>query len=321
MGTRPSADPALQRYNYKYRNDAQVYIRDRVLPPVTVTTRQGHWYKRKGGHGYSVDLSDLKRASGEKYKRIVRTVERESGWFLEDYGIESAIDATDAEFAKEEGLSLREDAAEDALDEFWMALEKAVADLVMTPANWGGNTSAILLAARWNNGGDPRTPIDAAAAAIRLVTGISKRRLSLVIPEEVAEALRRNSVLAAVVQYTSVKALYMPLALVVEALGIKEIIVGEAVYNTLEDSPAHSETNASIWTSDKALLAWIEPNPKPGKPHGIGATFRRKGIPATGKMIRYNTDAPPAEIVGVKTLEDIILTNTESGWLFDTVIS
>jgi len=99
-------------------------------------------------------------------------------------------------------------------------------------------------------------------------------------------------------------------------LGIKDIIVGRGVSNTANEGATASMSD--IW-GKFALVYHKVDSPRPLTPHGVGACFSMAGRQA-GRVERYREE-PRSEIMLVSWLEDRVVTNAKSGYLYSTVVS
>ena len=313
----------LEKHLTIYRNDPDnpPWIADKVFPPMLENARKGEYAKlTSGGFGVAPTINELKRASGAPYERLQFDFTWTDAFTLYDLGLEAMVEDLDEAFAMTDGLDARKTAAELAADWVYIQRERIAQALLMTAGNWGANTSAVASADRWDTStGDPRTAINVAANAIRLGTGVSKKQMTLVLGHDEFQALELNSTLRNVMQYTSgASGLTLSKDLLVQALGIKDIIVGESISNTAKEGL--TESRSDIWGGDnQAFLGHIVGNPNPRKPHGYGGTFRWKGIPPGGRVRRYREENPPGEVVQVNYVEQPVITETACGYLLTTI--
>lgn len=318
MPTRSSlgVDRILSRYTQLLQNSTNMYVADRALPSATVTQQTGKYFQIEPGFSYASPGYGLLRNSGGSFRRITTDVSQSDLYQLREFGIEAPVDDIDREFAGAEALDLRQAATEIAWNNAMIERERDFASLLFNVGTFATFTAALAGADKWSNAAsNPLTQVDLAADSIRQQTGTPRSELSMLVGAQVWRDLRKNAALTEFYQYVQAGATHLNEATVANALGIKEIIIGNAVGNTAVEgaTPAH----ADIW-GNFALVYHKVDNPRPLTPHGVGACFQMAGR-QPGRVERYREE-PRQEIVLVSYLEDRVVTNAKAGYLFSTVV-
>jgi hypothetical protein len=318
MPTRSSlgVDRILSRYTQLLQNSTSMYVADRVLPSATVTQQRGKYFQIEPGFSYASPGYGLLRNSGGAFRRITTDVSQSELYELKEYGIEAPVDDIDREYAGAEALDLRQAATEIAWNNAMIERERDFAGLLFSAGTFAGFNAALGGGSEWSNAGaNPLDQADLAADSIRQQTGVPRSEITLLVGATVWQALRKSPALTAFYQYVQAGATHLNEATVANALGIKEIIIGNAVGNTGVEGG--TPTNADIW-GDFALFYHKVDSPRPLTPHGVGACFQMAGHQA-GRVERYREE-PRSEIVLVSYLEDRVVTNAKSGYLFTSVV-
>jgi len=310
-------DRILSRYSLLLQNTNGMYVADRALPTSTVNFPRGKYYTVEPGFSYASPGYGLLRTSGTDFRRITTDVSSSSLFELAEYGIEAPVDDIDREFAGSDGLDLRMAATEIAWNKAMIERERDFASLLFSTSTFSGYTAALSGGDRWDNASsDPLTQIDSAVESIRQNTGVPRSETSLLVGAKVWEALRKNTALTDFYKSVVAGAKTLDEATVAAVLGIKDIIVGRGVSNTANEGA--TATMADIW-GKFALVYHKVDAPRPLTPHGVGACFSMAGRQA-GRVERYREE-PRSEIMLVSWLEDRVVTNAKSGYLYSTVVS
>lgn len=309
-------DKVLSNFAILNRNPDDVFIADKVLPPIGVSGRVGKLYTVANGFRFSSPLHTLKRGSGAAFRRFTLDVRNTSVYSLEEYGAEFPVDDVDAEFAKDDEVMLREAATTMAVQQLQIERERE-AEALLTNSSVITQGATLSSGSRWDDSGiDPRATIETGAQTIQKATGIPRRLLSLVTGQEAIDKLMRNDALLQFFR-TSIPGITMLTeAQIAQALGIKEVIAGGAVANSANEG--QSASNAYIWGKD-ATLCFIEKNPQPMAPRGTGFTFYHRSRGPV-QVERYREE-PRSEIVLASSLEDRVLTAAASAYLIQTAVN
>lgn len=293
------------------------FIADKALPVAPVRNKKGRYYSVAGGFGFSSPGHGIVRLSGAKFPRRNFSISQVEMYELKEVGVEGSVDDVDRDAANEDDLDLLEGATRLAWLDTMYERERDLAGLLFNTGTFAGFTAALGGAAQWDAAtSDPRDEADAAETSIRRTVGVPLEECSLILGAEPWQKLSRNEALLDFYKFTMPGATYLGRQLVAQAMGIKEILVGNAVANSAVEGQA--ATNADIW-GKFALFAYLVPNPQPLAPHGIGATFQASTRPQ-GQVERYREE-PRTEVVLPTWYEDRVVTTPGAGYLFSTVIA
>lgn len=311
-------DRILSRYTLLLQNEKNAFVADRALPQAVVNHPRGKYYSVTPGFGYASPGYGLLRTSGAAFRRVTTDVSQTDLYDLAEYGIEAPVDDTDREFAGSDQLDLRQAATEIAWNRAMIQRERDFADLLFSSTTFSSYTAAVAGSDRWDTTtGNPLDQADIACESIRQNIGVSRSEVSLLIGAGCWKSLRKNTALTDFYKQVIRTGGFIHLdeAAVATALGIKEIIVGNAVGVTTGEGGA--DTKADIWDDDQALFYVKKDNPRPLAPHGVGACFTMAGR-QPGRVERYREE-PRSEIVLVSWLEARVVTTAAAGYLFTTV--
>lgn len=311
-------DRILSAYTRLLQNDRTSFVADRALPVSIVNHPRGKYYSVTPGFGYAAPGYGLLRTSGADFRRVTTDVSQTDLYDLDEYGIEAPVDDIDAVFAGSDALDLRQAATEIAWNDAMIQRERDLAALMFdNTTTFASYTAAVGSGDRWNEStADPLVQADTAAESIRSATGHPRSEITLLVGAGCWRYLRSASALTDFYKNVVAGKTHLDEATVASALGIKEIIVGNAVGNSAAEGITAS--NADLWDEDKALFYVKVDNPRPLAPHGVGATFSMSGR-QPGRVERYREE-PRKEIVLVSWLEARVVTTPGAGYLYTNVL-
>lgn len=311
-------DRILSRYTLLLKNRPNMFVADRCLPQSVVNHPRGSFYTVDPGMAYASPGYGLLRTSGADFRRITTDVSQSSLYTLKEYGVEAPVDDVDAAFAGSDALDLRQAATEIAWNAAMIERERDFADLLFSTATFSGYTAALSGTDRWDNASSsPLTQADSACESIRQNTGVPRSDISLLVGAAVWDSLRKNTALTDFYKNVVAGKTHLDESAVASALGIKEVIVGSAVGNDNLEGAA-SKDMVDLWGSFALFYHKVDA-PKALTPHGVGACFTMAGR-QPGRVERFREE-PRSEIMLVSWLEDRVVTNASSGYLYSTVIS
>jgi len=244
-------------------------------------------------------IEKVSRASDGSYARGQFRHDRDS-FNTQEYGFEAEIDErSNRIFATGFGIQADVIAANHSLSMILRAYEKRVAaesqntttfdDDAVGNGNWKNPSADIL--------GD----VKAAALKIKARTGLSWREVSVVIPDTIFASVLDNTGIINRINSTgveSIKRSEITPEKVAQALGIKEVIVPGAMYNTADEG--QDATMADIWDNDKVFCGVLIPQGSTWEmTPGVGQTFAWDGDGgvAEGTMEQYWSDAKRSMVI------------------------
>ena len=187
-------DQLLGNISIKYRNDN--YIADQVFPivPVKKASDLYRTYER------NFRLPETNRAHNGEAKEHSFNVSNET-YVLERHALKDFV--SDEQAANYDISDLRADTTEELTDKIMLRMEKSVADVVTTKANWSQNQS-LATAGQWSLDSVTSNPIammDTAGTSVLEASG--DKANYAVVPRAVMLAAKNHSSVAERVKYTS----------------------------------------------------------------------------------------------------------------------
>lgn len=283
-----------------------------VFPRVQVTKPSDLYFIFDPAPGRRDEGTALVRGLSARAARGGYTVSTDK-YLVERYTFEHPID-DDQYDAADSPINLDTIGAEFCTAKIDLRLEKIVASLVFTAANWTNN-AALSGTARWDSSaGHPMTDFKTARLAINKATG--RRPNTLVIGVEAFEVLSLHADLIERIKYTGTQqnpAMVTP-AMIAALAGVDRVLVGMCVENTAVEQLPDVQTTAFIW--GKAFwMGYVAPTPARETP-SAGYIFT-KGRRAD----RYREERITSDIIRCQESFDVKKTADLSGYMLDTIIS
>jgi hypothetical protein len=233
--------------NYAGINMAQRgYIADRVAPRRRITSQQFHWFSSKIDEAFTVEDTQI--------DRLGQVNEILQGWTRQDdstrdFALSQPVPRTDEMEASVQGIpfNLRASAARNVTNRVQLGREIRVATLVNSAGSYLTGYTADKTAARWSDfaNSDPVADVRDAQSKmlVRPNVGVTSRR--------VADILERHPKVAAALGGSLQSGQYNDLARVARLFNLREIIVGDTLYQT--SKPGQSLTTGNIWADNFAM--------------------------------------------------------------------
>lgn len=219
-----------------------------------------------------------------------------------------------------------------------LALEKDVADMVRTDANWGFVETGVSASPstneflQWNDASsDPVSDIDAWKLLVFYATGFTPNRM--VLPKEAINALKLHPDIIDRIKYTgsSGAPARVNLQTLTELFELDQILVPQSVYNSANEGA--TATIVSLWGKD-AFLFYAPMAPSMEEPSAgyrfnwgaadgyVGPQPFGRGVNAEGLYIaNYQTDRPAAEWVESRWYTVPKVTGANLGVRIKTVVA
>lgn len=225
---------------------SETYIGAQVMPPLPVMAKGGQYPTLKVNKGNLLRDEAKRRGPAANYARISRSYENDTYTAIE-YGIEAVVDDSESNnlsrFFDLEATETRR-----AYGQIQLAHERRVKSKIFDPAVFSLTTSGTAYTeanlATFNVGLD----IDAVKAAIQ-GRGEDVSQLTAVMSLAVFNRIRASTPLQNRIRGTISTDSFLVLdrQAVADALGIKNVLVGLAVYDTSKQGAA-SSTLSPVWT-------------------------------------------------------------------------
>lgn len=233
--------------NYAEINRTQRgYIADRVAPRRRVTSELFRWYRSR--------LADAFTVYDAQIDRLGQANEITQGWDLtedrtRDYAIRQPVPYTDEAEAAAQGIpfALRASAVRNVTNQIQLNREIRVATVVNSAASYQTGYTANKTAEKWSDfaNSDPVADVRDAQSKmlIRPTTGVTSRR--------VADILERHPKVAAALGGSLQSGQYNDLDRVARLFNLREIIVGDTLYQTSKRGQTLATGN--IWADNFAM--------------------------------------------------------------------
>ncbi len=295
-------DPILSTVVQGYR--PQRFVGERLFPRIPVPTSSGQIIEF-GADAFA--LYKATRAPGTVTKRV------EFGFSGKTYGLENcALEgkvpvevARDAE--KVPGIKLGERAVKGVMGNLLLGLEFQIAQAALTAGNYDADHKVDLSAAKWtNDANSPSADIEEGKEAIRASVGIYPN--VCILSAKAFAAAKNNAKVVERFKYTSKDSITTQM--LAELWGLKEVHVGEAVYNA-------GAGITDIW-GVHAVLAYVAPEEERSmESPSFGYTYTLEGHPAVEQP--YYERPAKSWIYGVSHERSPVLTGMTSGYLLQNV--
>jgi hypothetical protein len=226
--------------------DQRGYIADRVAPYRNVTSQLFRWYSSK--------LSEAFRVYDTQIDRLGQANEMTHGWTLtedstKDYAIREPVPYADEAEANAQAIpfSLRQEAAQNVVDQIQLNREVRVSTFVNSTSSYLTGYYVDKASAKWSDfaNSDPIADVKDAISKmlIRPTVAVTSRR--------VADILQRHPKVAVALGGSQSSGMYYPLDQIARLMGLREIIVGDTLYQT--SKPGQTLVTGNIWADNFAL--------------------------------------------------------------------
>lgn len=238
-------DAALTTFAQEYASQQEDLIGHLVAPEIQVAKRSDYYWVH-GAEGF--DLSTADRGPGARYGEV--TWEKSTDTYsCKGYGLYASV-PKEVMANADPGIDPAQDALQIPVQQLALAYEKRVADLAFSTSTFT-QTAALAAADRWNVAtSDPIAKVSDAKAYVR--GKIGREPNTGVVGYAVFRALQTNDLIRKVVFGLNAPEAMPTEAQVAEALGLKRLLVGRAVYRSA------ANTFTDIW-GKYAMIAYIDP--------------------------------------------------------------
>lgn len=226
--------------------DARGYIADRVAPVKKVRSQLFRWYQSRINEAFTVYDTQIDRLGQANEMLHNWDVVEDS---TKDYMIREPVAYSDEAEAQAQGIpfALRAEAASAVVDQIQLNREIRVATLTNSAASYLSAYTVDKTAARWTDfaNSDPVADVRDAQAKmlVRPNVGVCSRR--------VADILERHPKVAAALGGSLQSGQYNDLQRVARLFNLREIIVGDTLYQT--SKPGQTLVTANVWADNFAM--------------------------------------------------------------------
>ena len=311
-GSQVHHDAPLSNLAIEAFASSQDYVAGRLFPIVAVSKESDEYYTIDKA-AWLANHDDL-RARGVAPNKIEFKVSSDS-YRCVNHALREKNALEDLSNA-DAALQLREQSAMNITEALLRAREIRVASKVTSISNVG---SGHVPSNKWNDyvNGDPISDVRTARAFIRKQTGL-KPNVAL-LDEDTYEVVRSHPQLLEYFKVSGGQAMVTN-AQLAEAFGVREVIIGGAVYNAAKLNAAASMVN--IW-GNNCLFAYVGPaSGLKAKTLGVGMRWTPAGIAAPLSISRYLDPDPgvAAEWVQAGHYTDDKIVAVDLGYLISTTL-
>jgi len=297
-------DPLLTNMSVGYANNQM--IANLILPTLEVEKENGIYFKFDKS---SFRIEDSRRSGVTRAKRV-------------DYGLVQATYGPIIEHSLEEAITWKErdqfptpmsayeEATQNVSDKLLLTYEKEVADYLRSTANLTQNRT-LSGSDRWNDyaNSDPVADVETGRAVIKAAGLVTPN--TLIMGDEVWSKLKFHPGLLGLLSVASVRMLTLEMA--ASLLGVERILVGSAMYNSVDEG--QTDSLSYVWGKD-VILAYIAPVPK-RKQVSLGYTMKLKNARVVD---RWTETAFKSDFVRATDEYEPKIVCVEAAYLMKTVV-
>lgn len=288
----------------------------RVMPSIPTTNRSGKYWELDPNAFFKVGQSNM--ASPRSKPNEVSMSGSFSGQFaVEDYGLCDFV-TWDEQNNADTPIQPRSDATEIVTNMLALAQEIRIANIVFASGSYGSNVETLAGGDRWDvDTSDPVKKILAKIDAMRLkpthaVMGRAVLKSMIVHPRI------KEYILGRAATSTGAVPLAVTLQLLADLFGLREVLVGDAQYNSANEGA--TATLANIWGNHFALLR-VEPRPSPRRTQTFG--YSMSYLP---RQVEVIPDRMPGLNGGdwikvTEAIDEVVVGGQYAGYLLRSVVS
>lgn len=296
-------DRAMTEVTIAYTNAA--YIAPQIFPIIPVTNVSNEYYVYTKADWFRDEARPV--APGHGPQEIGYNLST-CPYAVVHWGLRAPVNDADLNNA-DAPLQLRESAVEQATDGVMLALERRVATMIQTAANWS-TTASLSSGSLWSaDTSDPFSHITTAKATVR--DAIGREPNTIVMGAQVWDQLVKHPDMVDRMKYTVTGGAATP-AQVAGLFMINKILIGAAIVNTANEGATASYS--SVWGKD-FWIGYVNPRP----------ALRQ---PSAGYIIRFGTRIAGWQRDGLnyRDVYDVIdstdeaVTGADAGYLIEDAV-
>ena len=299
--------------NVSNKLTGQKYISEMILPPITVKQHSGKLASY--GNDHLRILQNVRMGGRGEAPRIEPSTRSSSTYQIEPHGLEMII--TKADFDNvEQPYDAREDATEELTELLWVAKERALASALGSTSILTQNTTlsgTSQFSDRDNS--DPLTVFINARKAVRDGCGYAPNKA--IMDWGVAQVLKYHPQLLDFLGFKDNRPGGLTMQELAKALEVKEVLVGEAIYNSAK--LGQSDSLAPVWDKNVVFAYCAERAGK--KQKSLGYEIRPTGR-GPRQVFRSPVNNPPqSESIIVVDDYDHLLSDVSCAYLVKDAIA
>ena len=292
------------------------FIADDIFPATSVPTKSGQFYSLDGGFSSASPGHDMVMADGQSSPLLLSTsISKATGWEVDLNGLGCQLSKSTAEFAKGNGLNMRQAKAAILAREVAINRERQAAAIAFSTTVFTGKTTALSGSDQWDNAASDPVSIGQTARDT-IIKASGEAPDTVIIGYEVYKALRQHPALVEFSSRTQSSVGIVTNDDIARALDVENVYVGKAVANTAEENL--TAVKAYIW-GKFALWCKLRPSPAPMTPQSCLQRWKFQG--STDGAVRRWEPTPYVEQIDVLYTDQMAAPTTELGYLYSTVVS
>lgn len=303
-------DAALTNFAIGYHPGQ--FVAERIAPPVMVNKESDKYYIWDRQSAFQVGPD----ADGKRSLRPDKTESYEvdfglstSTYTAEEYALKILVSDREKKNA-DSVLKLRDSKRRRLQDLLMLEQELRVASLLTTSANWDTNHTDTP-DNKWDvDAATIEDDIDTAKIAVRQAIGVEPN--TIVIPDQVAKAVKKQQDIRELIKYTHSDLLVngdLP-----PRLFNLDVIIPGATY-TASGEGASSPTYSDVW-GEAVVLLYVDPEPVIDSPTAV-KIFRAENW----NVDTWRVSEKKSEAIEVSVIQDEVLTSNISGYLYTNTLT
>ena len=307
-----AVDPVLTNMLEGYTQDAERFAAVRAFPGLPVDSSSGTYYVYDQKYWMADDMKE--RAWGSDFAEGGYGMSTDTYATVQWATSQSIPDEVEAD--NQSPLSVYDGAIERFSQILMIRHERLFAAVAMTTSVWGTDATGGTTSDKWSDYANSDPVGDVRTGKRTISQSIGRKPNKMVMGEIVYDKLVNHPDLIDRIKYTeraTVATMEQALAAV---LGIDEVLVSEAIYNTANEGQTGSY---SAIIDDDALLMYTTSSPDILRPTA-GYCFHWEPGGGLGGVRRYYDNGKDAEVVKMKTQVDFEVVASGAGYFFSDYV-
>lgn len=315
-------DTALTNVAIGYRNRG--YIADKIFPRVAVAKQSDRYYKYPKGAWFRDEASI--RAPRTQSRQATYPLSNEQ-YFANEYALHTLV-ADEERKNADTPLAPDQKAVQFVMDKIDLRIERLVATLILTAANWAGGHSEDA-AGGWAAGAS-NTFIEDVETRIETIRKASGLRPNVLVLDAVTMSqLKREATVLSRIQY--VERGIVTADLLASMFNLDRVLIGDAIYSDAQEKADGTDFNAvDIWETNagkgSAALLYAAPAPSIDVPSAgyifgwtSGDDMEEVGIKSSRGVRRWREAGKHSDAIESFDRVDAKMTGSDLGFLwYDT---
>lgn len=307
-----AVDPVLTNMLEGYMNEDDRFIADRAFPGVPVSSSAGTYFVFDEKYWMADDAEQ--RAWGSDYPEGgfgMSTATYKTFQFASSHSIP---DETEAD--NQAAMSLVDAGVQRLAHILAIRKERLFAAAAMATSVWGTDATGGTTSTKWSTYSTSDPVGDVRTAKRTISQAIAKYPNKFIMGEIVFDKLINHPDLVDRIKYTARATVSTMEAALAAVLGVEQLLVGTAIYNTANEGQTGSY---SPIVDDDALLLYSPPNPGMFVP-AAGYCFYWQPGGGLGSSGRYYDESKDAEVLKAKTQVDYEVVASGAGYFFSDYV-